>query len=167
MAAIAVIVLAIPYLVERGYGAGFAAFAVGLVGLSQIPGRLIFAPLAARLSSSVAVAGVLALVGVGIAVLAGARGNAAVIAGLVLLGMGNGMALLARATVIADRYGSATYGALSGVAASVTTAAHGLGPVAGATFAAVAGYPALLWALAGLTVAAAALAWCSEPAPSS
>ena len=32
------IVLAIPFLLERGHGAGFAAFAVGLMGAAQIPG---------------------------------------------------------------------------------------------------------------------------------
>ena len=37
-------VLAIPFLLERGHGPRFAAFAVGLIGVSQIPGRLLFAP---------------------------------------------------------------------------------------------------------------------------
>ena len=40
---------AIPFLLERGYSPAFAAFAVGLIGVSQIPGRLLFAPLAERL----------------------------------------------------------------------------------------------------------------------
>ena len=39
-------VQAIPFLLERGYTTRFAAFAVGLIGISQIPGRLLFAPLA-------------------------------------------------------------------------------------------------------------------------
>ena len=56
IAAIAMTVHAIPFLLERGYGAAFAAFAVGLVGVSQIPGRLLFAPLAARLPRRVATA---------------------------------------------------------------------------------------------------------------
>src|SRR4051794_6495229 len=41
---IAMTIHAIPYLLERGYSPAFTAFAVGLVGFSQIPGRLIFAP---------------------------------------------------------------------------------------------------------------------------
>ena len=36
---IAMTVLGIPFLLERGYSAPFAAFAVGLIGISQIPGR--------------------------------------------------------------------------------------------------------------------------------
>jgi MFS family permease len=162
MTGIALTILAIPYLLERGYSTGFAAFAVGLVGLSQIPGRLIFAPLAGRLPRSLIVAAVFAPIALGIAILVALRGNAFVIAGLVLLGMGNGMATLARATVIADRYGAAAYGTISGVAASVTTAARALGPVAAAGFAAAAGYSALLWTLAALTAAAALLAYRSE-----
>ena len=40
VAAFAMIVQAIPFLLERGHSAGFAAFAVGLMGAAQIPGRL-------------------------------------------------------------------------------------------------------------------------------
>ena len=46
LATIAMTVFAIPFLLERGHSAAFAAFAVGLIGVSQIPGRLLFAPLA-------------------------------------------------------------------------------------------------------------------------
>ena len=49
VAGLAMMVHSIPFLIERGHSAAFAAFAVGLVGVSQIPGRLLFAPLAARL----------------------------------------------------------------------------------------------------------------------
>src|SRR5438874_13803461 len=39
----AVAVHLIPYLLEGGRGAGFAAFAAGLMGLMQVPGRIVFA----------------------------------------------------------------------------------------------------------------------------
>jgi hypothetical protein len=86
-------------------------------------------------------------------------GTVAVLAGMVVLGMGSGMAILARATVIADRYGAADYGAIGGVMAAVTTAARAVGPVAAAAWASAVGYEALLWTLAGLAAAATALAW--------
>lgn len=159
---IAMTVLAIPFLHERGYSAPFAAFAVGLVGASQIPGRVVFAALAARAPAAWSTAGVFALIGLGIAVVVSLHGTVAVIAGLVLLGMGNGMTTLARATVIADRYGAGAYGTIGGVAASVTTGARAAGPVAAAAYAAVAGYTALLWTLAGLATIAAALALRAE-----
>ena len=82
---IAVTVLGIPFLLERGYSAPFAAFAVGLIGISQIPGRAIFAALAARLPPAWATTGVFALIAIGIGVVVGVHGTAAVIVGLVLL----------------------------------------------------------------------------------
>jgi MFS family permease len=156
VAAFAMIVQAIPFLLERGHGAGFAAFAVGLMGASQIPGRFVYGFFHLRLPA------VFALVAVGIAVIVSVHGTAAVLVGMVVLGMGSGMAILARATVVADRYGAAEYGAIAGVMASVTTAARAVGPVAGAGWASVVGYPSLLWTLAGLALVAVGLAVVAE-----
>jgi MFS family permease len=150
LAAFAMIVQAIPFLLDRGHGTSFAAFAVGVMGASQIPGRFVFALVASRLPSEFLIPSVFALVALGIAVIVSVPGTVAVLAGMVVLGMGSGMAILARATVIADRYGAAAYGAIAGVAASVTTGARALAPVAAATWASVVGYETLLWTLAGL-----------------
>jgi MFS family permease len=160
---IAITVLAITYLLERGYSPAFAAFAVGLVGFSQIPGRIIFAGLGRRVPRRLMLPLVFSLIALGIAALAIADGEALVIVALVLLGMGNGMTTLARATVIADRYGSEAYGAIAGVAAAGTTAARAIGPVTAAVYAAATGYTTLLWTLAALTLAAGFLAYRSEP----
>jgi predicted MFS family arabinose efflux permease len=124
---IAMTVLAIPFLLERGYGAPFAAFAVGLVGFSQIPGRIVFAAIGSRLPRELAISAVFALIGGGIALLVGLDTTATVLAGLVLLGMGNGMATLARATAIADLYGGASYGTINSIAAAGTTGARAAG----------------------------------------
>ena len=156
LAAFAMIVQAIPFLLERGHGAGFAAFAVGLMGASQIPGRFAVRGAGARLPRARDPGRVRAR---------RARdradrrrpGTVAVLAGMVVLGMGSGMAILARATVIADRYGSAAYGAIAGVAASVTTGARAAGPVAAAGVGVVVGYEGLLWTLAGLAALAVLL----------
>jgi MFS family permease len=156
VAAFAMIVQAIPFLLERGHGAGFAAFAVGLMGASQIPGRLVFGLLKLRLPV------VFAFVAIGIAVIVSVHSTAAVLAGMVVLGMGSGMAILARATVVADRYGAADYGAIAGVMASVTTGARAVGPVAGAAWASVVGYRSLLWTLTGLAAVAVVLAVLAE-----
>ena len=48
LSTIAMTVFAIPFLLERGHSPAFAAFAVGLIGVSQIPGRMLFAPPATR-----------------------------------------------------------------------------------------------------------------------
>ena len=155
---IGVTVLAIPLLVERGHDPAFAAFAVGLVGAAQIPGRLLFAPLGSRLRPGRAAAAVCLAVGAGIALIALLSRSPAVVVGLVVLGMGNGMATLARATSIADLYGAAAYGAISGTAAALTTGARALGPAAAALLAAAFGFDALLWLFAAISVVAAVLA---------
>ena len=102
------------------------------------------------------------LIAAGIAVLTGVDATAAVLAGLVLLGMGNGMATLARATAIADLYGGASYGTINSVAAAGTTGARAAGPVVAAVYAAAMGYGALLWTLAGVAGLAALLAYRAE-----
>jgi MFS family permease len=160
----AMAVHAIAFLLERGHAPAFAAFAVGLVGISQIPGRLLFAPLATRLPRPAATAGVFFLIGLGVGIVVSASSTAAVVAGLVVLGMGNGMATLARATAFADLFGTGSYGTIAAVAGSMTTGARALGPVAGAVYAGLLGYVALLWTLAALALVAAALAWRGERA---
>jgi predicted MFS family arabinose efflux permease len=157
LAAFGVIVLGIDLLVERGCSTSFAALAIGLVGISQIPGRLLFAPLSARLPAYVVMALVFALMAAGIALFIAADGRVGILAGLVALGMSNGMSILSRATVLADRYGQAIYGAVAGVAAATTTAARALGPVAAAAFAGLVGNTTMVWTLSGLALLAATL----------
>ena len=160
----AMAVHAVAFLLGQGESPGFAAFAVGLVGISQIPGRLLFAPLGKRLPRPVATGSVFALMSLGVAVVVSAHSTAAIVVGLVLLGMGNGMSTLARATAIADLFGARAYGTIAAVAGSLTTGARALAPVVGALYAAAFGYVALLWTLAVLALAAAVLAWNGERA---
>jgi predicted MFS family arabinose efflux permease len=160
---IAMTIHAIPYLLERGYSPSFTAFAVGLVGFSQIPGRVVYVLLGGRVSPRLALPAVFLFIAVGIAALTIVDGAALVIVALVLLGMGNGMTTLARATVIADRYGAAAYGQIAGVAASATTAARAVGPVTAAAYAGATSYPTLIWTLAAVTLVAGLLAYRSEP----
>ena len=134
LATIAMTVFAIPFLLERGHSPAFAAFAVGLIGVSQIPGRVLFARLHAEPWN------VFALIGLGVAVVVAFDSTAAVLIGLVLLGMGNGMATLSRATAIADLYGAAAYGTIASVAGGVNTAARAAGPFLAAVYATVVGY---------------------------
>jgi MFS family permease len=159
---IAVTVHAIPYLLERGEDPAFAAFAVGLIGIAQIPGRALFAVAAARLPRPAAIATVFGTIAAGIAVVVGVPGGPALLLGFVLLGMGNGMTTLARAAAIADLYGPAGYGMIAGVMGAVTTVARAAAPVTAAVYAATAGYTAVLWTLAALAAGAAALAYRAE-----
>jgi MFS family permease len=169
LAGTALVVHLVVYLVREGHDAAFAAFATGLIGIMQIPGRLLFVPLARHARRPVATAVIFLTVAAGIALIVAIEARAGVLAGVVLLGMGNGMTTLARATSIADLYGSAAYGAIAGVAASATTGARAAGPVLGAAWAAVVGYDALLWTFVALAAIAAGLAYAavSQPASSS
>jgi predicted MFS family arabinose efflux permease len=159
---IAMTIHAIPFLLERGYSAAFAAFAVGLVGISQIPGRVVFAVIGGRLPRELSVSAVLLLIAAGIGVIVGLDATVPVLVGLVLLGMGNGMATLARATAIADLYGGGSYGTINSIAAAGTSAARAAGPVAAAVYVAALSYGALLWTLAAIATVAAALAYRAE-----
>jgi MFS family permease len=159
---IAMTIHAIPFLLERGEDPTFAAFAVGLIGLSQIPGRVLFAFAAARLPRELAITAVFAAIAAGIAVIVAAHGTVLLLIGFVLLGMGNGMTTLARAAAIADLYGPAGYGTIGGVAGAVTTIARAAAPVTAAVYAAAVGYTAVLWTLAALATVAAALAYRAE-----
>ncbi len=161
-ATIGTVVLAIPFLLERGHDAAFAAVAVGVFGVGQIPGRILFAPLAGRVSPAVSTSLTFALVTAGIGLAVAVDAAWAVVAGFVLLGAGNGMATLVRATVIADRYGQAAYGTIAGVAAAVTIGARAAAPVAAAVYAAAVGFPALLWTLGALALAATVLGYRAE-----
>ena len=159
VAGIAVVVQGIPFLLEHGYGTSFAAFAIGLIGISQIPGRILFA-FGGRLPEVWRTVAVFALITAGIVlVVAGIESAPAVVAGMILLGMGNGMATLARATVIADRYGPAAYGMIASVAGAGTMGARAAAPVAAAAWAAIVGYGAMLATLAVIAAIAALLAY--------
>jgi MFS family permease len=144
----AVAVHLIPYLLAGGRSAAFAAFAAGLMGLMQVPGRLVFAAAARFVPRRHEAPAVFLLQGVGLAVLAATTSVGGVLAAVSLFGMGNGMATLVRATAIADAYGSTSYGSIAGAAAACATGARAIAPVAAAAlYVGFSGYKPLLWLL--------------------
>jgi MFS family permease len=155
----AVAVHLIPYLLEGGRSAGFAAFAAGLMGLMQVPGRVVFAGAARLLPRRYEAPAVFLLQGAGLAVLAATTAAPGVIAAVSVFGMGNGMATLVRATALADAYGSAFYGSIAGVAAACAIGARAVAPVVAAgAYVAFRGYEPLFWLLVAGSFAAAAAA---------
>jgi hypothetical protein len=144
----AVAVHLISYLLDAGRSAGFAAFAAGLMGLMQVPGRIVFASAAVVLPRQYEVPAVFLLQGAGLAVLAAATDIAGAVTAVCLFGMANGMATLARATALADAYGAAHYGSIAGVAAACATGARAVAPViAAGAYIAFSGYTPLPWLL--------------------
>jgi MFS family permease len=153
-AGIAPLVLMIPLLVDRGYSSGFAAFAVGTIGAAQIPGRVVFSLSERWVAPQTLTPVVFSLVAAGLLVVLVAPTAGLVLVGTVVLGIGNGMATLSRATVLADRFGTAVYGTVASVTAATTTGARALAPVAGTGLASAVGAAASLGILAGFAVAA-------------
>ena len=119
----------IPYLIEHGYSSTFAASVAGVIGLMQLPGRILFAPLSRWVSRQWLVAGVLILQGGAMLILISRGGLVNVIVFVILFGMTNGVLTLARAAAVADFYGPTAYGSINGVLSFWATLARASGPV--------------------------------------
>jgi sugar phosphate permease len=142
---------AIPFLLERGLGMASAAAAVGLIGVMQVPGRLLFVPLYRRLGWERTTTAVFVLQAVSVAALPWANGTVALSGCVAAFGVANGMATLVRASSIADVFGAGAYGRISGVMSLFTTLARAAAPVGVALAVDAAGsYTAVFLGLAGL-----------------
>lgn len=145
------------YLAERGLPDAAAARAAGLIGLMQLPGRLLFAPLSVRIPPAWTTAGVFLLQALGLAALLTVPGLWGVGLFVLFFGMGQGMSTLVRASKVAEIFGLAAYGGISGALALCTTLARTLAPVGAALlYDGVGHYEPVLWCLAAAAVGAAA-----------
>lgn len=149
----------IPLLTDRGFSASLAALAFGLIGVGQLLGRAGYAPLAVRTTPDGRTRILLGASAVSIALLAAVPGPALLLVlCAVLLGMVRGAATLLQATLVADRWGTASYGAISGWFAAPITTAAALAPWAGTALAEVLdSYAAMLWVLSTLVLLATVL----------
>jgi MFS family permease len=154
----AIAVHLVPFLLERGHPAETSAVAAGLMGAMQVPARLAFAPLRGRLAGMWVLAGVLFLQCVALGLLTAAGTGVLLVAFVVCFGAGSGLLTLARATAVSDLFGTARYGTVAGVLASLVTAARAAGPMlAAAVYGATGHYGPAFWLLAlGLAVAGVA-----------
>lgn len=146
LASVALGVHLIPLLVERGESTGFAAFALALLGGSQLPGRVLFAPLGERLARRHATAALFGLQLIGLLVLLGWPSHGSILVFAALFGAGAGASSPARAALVADLYGARHYGRINGVLALLLTLARAAAPLgASALYASAGGYTPLLW----------------------
>src|SRR3954452_2330781 len=150
----------IPLLTGRGMSAGLAATALGLLGAGQLLGRVGYGPLSARTHPTGRTVVIALASAAAIALLAALPGAPALlVAAAVAAGAARGAGTLLQATVVADRWGTARYGTLSGLFSAPITAAAAVAPWGGTTLAALTGnYPAMFWLLAALVLLAAVLA---------
>jgi MFS family permease len=149
----------IPYLISHHYEAGFAAAIVGVMGASQIVGRILLLVVHRWFGDrwTVPFFFLLQIVALGFLLLASEPWHVAVFA--FLFGVGFGGSYPARATVVADRFGTRAYGQINGVIAFLMTLTAALGVLAmsavNARFSTYDG--AMLLVLLGAIIAAAAI----------
>ena len=163
-ATVVVTVHLIPYLSERGYSPAVAALMIGWMGAVQLFGRALFAPVVSVLGHRSLTAAIFVAQAAGFVLLALAGRLPTMIPTVILLGAANGMATLARATVVAEIFGPRHYGSIGGAIALGTNGARASAPVAAALLqVSLGGYETLFWALAGLLVVAGIAVRLTEP----
>ena len=154
----------IPFLIDNNVDASQAALASGSIGLMQVLGRLIFAPLDHRLSSRVMVSGVFALQTVAMMILVVSVASWAIGIFIVVFGMAFGALTLARPSILAESFGTSHYGRISSVVAIFLTLAGTIAPVgAGLLYDHFAGYDIVLGLVAGFSLAATIVMFWVKP----
>jgi Major Facilitator Superfamily len=142
-------------LIDGGRSAALAAFAAGVMGLAQIPGRAVFALSYRLLGRARTTALIFGSASAAFVLLIAANAAWVGVAFAVAFGMSNGMVTLLRATLIGDLYGTARYGVVSGTVNAFVLATRAAAPVAAAMVAlAPGGYTTLLVVLAVFSAAA-------------
>lgn len=148
----------IPYLVDNGYSPAVAAAVIGWTGAMQLPGRMLFVPIAARLGARSMVGAVFFAQALGLGQLPFLVRLGTLIPFIVLQGAANGMATLARASSLAEIFGSRNYGAIGGAIALGANGARAVGPVgASLLLVALGSYVSVFWALSASLVLASVL----------
>jgi MFS family permease len=99
---------------EQGHPYAFAALVFGLVGAGQVAGRLLYLPLARWGSPRGQTVFQVASAAAAIALLGFADTTTAIVVAAVVAGMVRGAHTLVTTTGVADRWGAAQFGALSG-----------------------------------------------------
>lgn len=143
------------YFREHGFTAKTAATAAGILGAMQLVGRFAFAPAMRRVPRAAVTTGVFGLSAGSLLLLAASDSRAVIWTYIVTYGAARGMITLLRATLVAELFGSARYGSISGAIAGYTGAAQATAPLAvGVLYDLFDGYGPLLWILSAIAVLA-------------
>jgi MFS family permease len=157
VAAVAIGVYLIPVLLERGESLARATLVTGLIGAAQAGGRVIITTLDRRIPQPALGIAVFALQVVALGLILLPAGLEVMLVAVAILGVGRGGITLLRATLVAERYGRANFGAISGIPAATQMAARAIAPVgAGLLVSWRGGYAPMLLVLVGLALAATA-----------
>lgn len=167
-ASVAIGLYLIPVLLERGDSMAQATLLLGLIGPAQAVGRVLVTALDNRMPEPVLTTVVFGLHAVGLGIVLFPAGVLLMVVAMAFLGVGRGAITLMRATLVANRYGTANFGAISGVPAAAQMAARAAAPVGGGLMvSALGGFEPMLLVLtlAGIaaTLAIAVFAWLARP----
>src|SRR5688572_7418674 len=129
VAAVAIGVYLIPILLERGESLARATVITGLIGAAEGGGRVGSIALERGVRGQALGSAVFGFQAIALAGILVTSGLALTLLAVALLGAGRGGITLMRATLVADRYGRANFGAISGIPAAAQMAARAVAPV--------------------------------------
>ena len=156
IALIAIAVHSVPILLERGYAPALVAAAAGSIGLMQVAGRIVFAPVASGITLPMMTAGIFVARAFAFLAFLLLPGVAGVWIFVILFGAANGAVTLARAALVAELYGAAHYGSISGVMTTLMAVTQTVAPLGvGVLHDLSGGYTLPLWLLIGTSLLAA------------
>jgi MFS family permease len=141
----------VAFLQDNGYDGTWAAALSGWIGIMQVAGRVIFAPLEARVSAKHVAILSLSVIVIAYLTLIISQSYFAVLLFVVLFGLGHGAMTLTRPSIIANYYGTREYGKINSTMSFLTSFAGTLGPVvAGAMHDSFGNYQYLLYLVLAL-----------------
>ena len=150
----------IPLLISVNIQPGSAALASGAIGVMQVVGRMIFAPVERRFSSRTMAIGVFALLTVSMTILLLGSAPWLIVLFVALFGMAIGTHTLTRPLMVADTYGSVFYGRISSSMFVFLTLAGTMSPfAAGVIFDLFGSYNLMLALAAGFSLVSLVLIW--------
>lgn len=152
------VVQLVPFLSDAGHSLQFGALAAGVVGLGQLPGRILFIGFGRALRGWRLPAATFLLAAVALTILELDRSEPAVFLFAAIFGTSAGMMTLMTASMPAELFGRRVYGAVSGVIYGCANGARASAPFISAAIAGLpGGYTTLLGSLIAVSVAAALL----------
>ena len=150
----------IPLLISVNIQPGIAALASGAIGVMQVVGRIIFAPVERRFSSRTMAIGVFVLLTVSMTILLLGSAPWLIVLFVALFGMAIGTHTLTRPLMVADSYGTAFYGRISSSMVIFLTLAGTTSPfAAGVIFDLFGSYNLMLALAAGFSLVSVVLIW--------
>ncbi len=150
----------IPLLISVKIQPGSAALASGAIGVMQVVGRMIFAPVEVRFSSRTMAIGVFVLLSASLAILLLGSAPWLIVLFVALFGMAIGTHTLTRPLMVADTYGAAFYGRISSAMVIFLTLAGAASPfAAGVMFDLFGSYSPVLALTCAFSLLSAVLIW--------